>query len=75
MSDNSTLPRQTGIAVVSSNQSLCFAISHSPLLTFGTSYKVRYDLVVTLESALMKFSTEVDGKSMGTVDAKFGKIQ
>jgi hypothetical protein len=35
------------------------------------SYNVNYDLVITLESALMKFSLEMDGVSMGSVEAKF----
>jgi molecular chaperone DnaK (HSP70) len=34
-------------------------------------YNVNYDLVITLESALMKFSLEMDGVSMGSVEAKF----
>ena len=40
------------------------------MLTIG-SYNVNYDLVITLESALMKFSLEMDGVSMGSVEAKF----
>lgn len=35
------------------------------------SWEVHYDLVITLESALMKFALEIDGKSMGSVEAKF----
>ncbi|OXV07229.1 hypothetical protein Egran_05006, partial [Elaphomyces granulatus] len=34
-------------------------------------YRVHYDLVVSLASALMNFSLEIDGKSMGSVEAKF----
>jgi len=38
----------------------------------GTTYfDVHYDLVVKLESALMTFSCEVDGKVMGSVEAKY----
>jgi hypothetical protein len=40
------------------------------LLT-SLSYNVHYDLIVTLDSALMKFSLEVDGVAIGSVDAKF----
>ena len=35
------------------------------------SFDVYYDLVITLESALMKFALETDGKAMGSVDAKY----
>lgn len=35
------------------------------------SYEVHYDLVVSLESALMTFSLEIDGQQMGKVEAKF----
>jgi hypothetical protein len=35
------------------------------------SYDVNFDLVVSLKSALMTFSLEVDGVSMGRVQAKF----
>ena len=35
------------------------------------SYNVHFDLVVTLDSALMKFSLEMDGVAIGSVDAKF----
>jgi hypothetical protein len=38
-----------------------------------SSFEVQYDLVVTLESALMKFSLEVDGQQMGMVQANFRK--
>lgn len=41
--------------------------SYSPLL----SLEVVYDLVVTLDSALMKFSIEMDGAEMGMVKANF----
>ncbi|KAL3954485.1 hypothetical protein ACCO45_010048 [Purpureocillium lilacinum] len=34
-------------------------------------FDVCYDLVVTLESAVLKFSLEMDGKAMGTVEAKY----
>ncbi|ORY15235.1 hypothetical protein BCR34DRAFT_558917 [Clohesyomyces aquaticus] len=34
-------------------------------------YDVYYDLVVRLESALMSFSTEVNGKTMGSVEASY----
>lgn len=32
---------------------------------------VFYNLVVTMESAIMKFSLEVDGKEMGSVQARY----
>ncbi|EKD16179.1 hypothetical protein MBM_05473 [Drepanopeziza brunnea f. sp. 'multigermtubi' MB_m1] len=34
-------------------------------------YDVCYDLVITIKPAVMKFSLEVKGKEMGTVDAKY----
>ena len=40
---------------------------YSPLFSF----EVVYDLVVTLDSALMKFSLEMDGVEMGVVKANF----
>lgn len=40
------------------------------ILTFH-SWELGYDLVVTLESAVMKFSLEIDGESLGSVDAKY----
>ena len=36
-----------------------------------TYYKVFFDLVLKLESALMTFRLEVDGRCMGSVEAKF----
>lgn len=35
------------------------------------SYDVHYDLVVKLESALMAFSCEVNGKTLGSVEASY----
>lgn len=35
------------------------------------SYDVTYDLVIAVASALMTFSLEFEGKSFGTVEAKF----
>ena len=35
-------------------------------------YEVHYTLNVTFDSALMRFSCELDGKEMGAVDAKYG---
>jgi hypothetical protein len=35
------------------------------------SYTVSYDIVITMRSALMKFSLELDGKEMGAVQAKY----
>lgn len=38
----------------------------------GKSYvEIHYDLVVSVKSAIMKFSLEVNGKEMGCVDAKY----
>jgi hypothetical protein len=34
-------------------------------------YDVNYDLVISVDSALMSFSLEFDGKKFGTVEAKF----
>ncbi len=39
------------------------------LLTIGTSLDIDYDLVVKTESALMTFSCEFDGKTVGSVEA------
>lgn len=36
-----------------------------------TYYDVHYDLAITMKSAVMKFSLEIKGKEMGTVDAKY----
>jgi hypothetical protein len=38
---------------------------------YTSSYDVHYDLVVKLESALMTFSVEVDGKTLGSVEASY----
>jgi hypothetical protein len=35
------------------------------------SFEVHYELVVTLKSALMTFSLEIDGVAMGSVTATF----
>ncbi|KAF5134081.1 hypothetical protein E5D57_004713 [Metarhizium anisopliae] len=35
------------------------------------SYEFNYDLVVSLESAIMTFSLEVDGKTMGSVNVDY----
>jgi hypothetical protein len=35
------------------------------------SYQVYYDLVITMESALMKFSAEFKGREMGSVQADY----
>ena len=37
----------------------------------STYYDVYFDLVVTLSSAVMKFSAEVSGKEVGSVIAKY----
>lgn len=34
-------------------------------------WSVHFDLVITLESAIMKFALEVDGESFGSVEAKY----
>lgn len=36
-----------------------------------SSYDVSFDLCVTLESAIMKFSMEINGKEMGSVYANY----
>jgi hypothetical protein len=36
-----------------------------------TYYDVHYDLVVATQSANMKFSLEINGKEMGSVEAKY----
>lgn len=41
------------------------------ILTVRLSWKVIYDLVITLQTAVMKFSLEVNGKELGSVEAKF----
>lgn len=38
---------------------------------FIYSYEFNYDLVVSLESAVMTFSLEVDGKTMGSVNVDY----
>ena len=40
-------------------------------LTKSLSFRVAYNLVVTLESALRMFSIEVDGVEMGVVKVNF----
>jgi len=35
-------------------------------------YEVHYDLVVTLKTASMRFSAQIDGRDVGSVDAKYG---
>ncbi|KAF8861505.1 Hsp70 family protein-like protein [Acephala macrosclerotiorum] len=37
----------------------------------ATYYQVHYELAITIQSAMMKFSLEIDGKEMGTVNAKY----
>lgn len=37
----------------------------------GYGYEIDYNLVVTTEAAVMKFSLEVDGKEMGSVAAVY----
>ncbi len=34
-------------------------------------YDIRYDLAVTVQSAAMKFSLEIDGKELGSVEASY----
>ncbi|KAK5658636.1 hypothetical protein OQA88_2029 [Cercophora sp. LCS_1] len=41
------------------------------LIECSDPFEIHYDLVVTLKSALMTFSLEIDGAAMGTVEAKF----
>lgn len=36
-----------------------------------TYFDVHFDLAITMKSAVMKFWLEMDGKEMGTVDAKY----
>lgn len=36
-----------------------------------TYYDIYYDLVVTIQPAIMKFSLEIMGKEMGSVDANY----
>ncbi|KAH7370903.1 Hsp70 family protein-like protein [Rhexocercosporidium sp. MPI-PUGE-AT-0058] len=36
-----------------------------------TYYDVNYDLAITMKSAFMKFSLEMDGKEMGTIDTRY----
>lgn len=40
-------------------------------LTCQPSWEFLYDLVVTLESAVMKFALEIDGECFGSVEAKY----
>ena len=40
-------------------------------LTGGPFYEIGYDLIVTLQSAMMKFSSEINGKEMGSVEAVY----
>lgn len=37
----------------------------------ASSWEVHYDLVMSLDSAMMSFSLELDGETMGSVDAHF----
>lgn len=36
-----------------------------------TYHQVHYELAIKIESAVMKFSLEIDGQEMGTVNAKY----
>lgn len=36
-----------------------------------TYYDVHYELAITIQSAVMKFSLEIDSKEIGTVNAKY----
>jgi hypothetical protein len=47
------------------------ASSSVPLAYLLASYDVRYELVVKLASALMTFSCEFDGKTVGSVEANY----
>ena len=45
---------------------------HSKVAIDGTPYvDVDYDLVVSTKTAMMKFSLEVDGEEMGSVEANY----
>jgi hypothetical protein len=37
----------------------------------NTYFDIHYELAITMKPAVMKFSLEVEGKEMGTVDAKY----
>jgi hypothetical protein len=41
------------------------------VLTILCSWKVGYNLVVSLQTAVMKFSLEINGEVLGSVDAKY----
>lgn len=34
-------------------------------------YRIDYDLVITLKTAVMKFTSEIDGEEMGSIEAKY----
>jgi hypothetical protein len=34
-------------------------------------YRIGYDLVITLKTAVMKFTAEINGKQMGSIEAKY----
>lgn len=36
-----------------------------------SSWLVSYDLVISFESAVMTFSMEIDGETLGSVEARF----
>ena len=42
-----------------------------PKLIYDASYDVHYDLALKLESALMTFSLEIDGQTMGSAEAQY----
>lgn len=38
----------------------------------GNKYvRIHYDIVINIQSAIMKFSLEIDGKEMGSVDVNY----
>jgi hypothetical protein len=41
------------------------------LLTMLCSWTVGFDLVISLQTAMMKFSLEINGEVLGSVDAKY----
>ena len=78
-SEDRVAPRYPNVPSVKRNCLLKANLSSVPKSEFKRDlgkdgkvyYHIHYDLVVTIKPAVMKFSLEMKGKEMGSVDAKF----
>lgn len=57
--------------IVSAPPSPIFITLRPGLTTVMRSWEVRYNLVIAFKSALMTFSLELDGETIGSVEAHF----